>query len=147
MLMLVVSLMFLPACGPEDEAEIVPPGAQETEIEVEQEVEAVDPRFGTLEGYTFEQRAEFENEIGLLAQEYDARLAELEAKAAQMDEATRAELDQQITSLRQQRDALQQQLDQMAAASAEEWENLKLGLMAAIESFDQSVEEAESRVS
>jgi uncharacterized coiled-coil protein SlyX len=165
-LMIVLSLAFLVACAPMgQEAEVAPPPpveeveqeAQGVETEVEQDTEgveaevegdmdAIDPRLEMLQGFTVEQRADFERELGVLAQEYDTRLTELEAQVSQLDEATQTEVNTQIAALRQQRDALQQQLDLLATASDEEWESFKTGIMAAIEAFEQSFEETESRV-
>lgn len=165
-LMIVMSLAFLSACAPTgQEVEVDPPPAVEeveqeaqgvepqvdpntegVEAEVEPGMDAVDPRFEMLEGFTVEQRADFERELGILAQEYDTRLTELEAQVSQLDATTQTEVTAQIEALRQQRDALQQQLDVMATATDAEWESFKTGIIAAIEAFEQSFEETESRV-
>jgi hypothetical protein len=168
-LTLVAALIFLPACAPEAETETFPEAGEEAvqpgveqeidevqpeveqdidqvQPEVEQEVNEFDQRFSQLQGYTFEQRDQFVNDLNTWMQDYDTRISELEAQAAQADEATGAQLNESVTALRQQRDMFQQQLDQVGAATAENWDNLKLGVMAAIESFEQSLQEAESNV-
>jgi uncharacterized coiled-coil protein SlyX len=143
--MIVASLVFLPACADGNEAEIETAPGVETEIE--QEGEVLDPRLEALEDYTVEQRAQFESEVGALAQEYDTRIADLEAQAAaQTDETVRTQLNEQIAGLRQQRELIQQQLDQLGAVTDEQWDDLKLGIMTAIENFERSFEQVESSV-
>jgi hypothetical protein len=159
--MIALSSAFLAACGPQ-EADVQPPPAVEeveqeaqgVETEVEQNVEGVeteveqevDPRFEALEGFTMEQRAEFEQELNTMIQDFDLRISELEAQAATLDEATKTQVDTEIMALRQQRDLLQQQLGQLGTVTEENWETVKTGILAAIEAFEQSVQEAESRV-
>ena len=159
--MIAMGSAFLSACGPQ-EAEVQPPPAVEevdqeaqgveTEVEqdaqgVETEVEQeVDPRFDALEGFTMEQRAEFEQELNTMIQDFDLRISDLEAQTATLDESTKTQLDAEIMALRQQRDLLQQQLGQLGAVTEEKWETVKSGILAAIEAFEQSVQEAESRV-
>jgi hypothetical protein len=104
-------------------------------------------RLDNLNSYTVEQRAEFESDVAELLQDYDAEIDTLEAQVAQADEATRTELNEEIAQLRQHRDQLQQQADQLQAATAEEWQELKMELLTGIENLDRSFEEAESRVS
>jgi len=169
--MIAMSSAFLSACGPQ-EAEVQPPPAVEevdqeaqgVETEVEQEAQGVeteveqdaqgveteveqevDPRFDALEGFTMEQRAEFEQELNTLIQDFDLRISDLEAQAATMDEATKTQLNDEIMALRQQRDLLQQQFGQLGAVTEENWEDVKTGILTAIEAFEQSVQEAESR--
>jgi hypothetical protein len=161
-MMMVMGSAFLAACGPQ-EAEVQPPPAVEeveqeaqgVETEVEQNTEGleteveqgVDPRFDALEGYTMEQRAEFEQELNTMIQDYDLRISDLEAQALTLDEATQTQLNDQIMALRQQRDMLQQQLGQLLGGVTEEnWQDVKTGILTAIEAFEQSVQEAESRV-
>jgi hypothetical protein len=162
--MMVMGSAFLSACGPQ-EADIQPPPAveevdqeaqgveQETQGVEQQEAQGVeiqepgaDPRFDTLEGFTMEQRAEFEQELNAMIQEFDLRISDLEAQAATMDEATQTQLNDEIALLRQQRDLLQEQLGQLGVVTEENWETVKTGILAAIEAFEQSVQEAESRV-
>ena len=159
--MMVMGSAFLSACGPQ-EAEVQPPPAVEeveqeaqgVETEVEQNTEGIetqvepgaDPRFDTLEGFTLEQRTEFEQELNAMIQEFDLRISDLEAQAATMDEATQTQFNDEIAMLRQQRDLLQQQLGQLGAVTEENWETVKTGIFAAIEAFEQSGQDAKSHV-
>ena len=148
--MIALSSAFMAACGSQG-AEVQPPPAVEgvdqevqgVETEIEQEV---DPRIEALEGFTMEQRAEFEQELNTMIQDFDLRISDLEAQIPTLDEATQAQLNEQIMVLRQQRDLLQQQLGQLGAVTEENWDAVKMGILAAIEAFEQSVQEAESRV-
>jgi hypothetical protein len=171
--MIAMGSAFLSACGPQ-EAEVAPPPAVEevdqeaqgvetgveqeaqgVETEVEQEAQGVeteveqgtDPRFDALEGFTLEQRAEFEQELNTMIQDFDVRIADLEAQAPTLDEATQTQLNDEIAALRQQQGLLQQQLGQLLGGLTEEnWQDVKTGILTAIEAFEQSVQEAESRV-
>jgi hypothetical protein len=171
--MIAMGSAFLSACGPQ-EAEVAPPPAVEevdqeaqgvetgveqeaqgVETEVEQEAQGVeteveqgtDPRFDALEGFTLEQRAEFEQELNTMIQDFDVRIADLEAQAPTLDEATQTQLNDEIAALRQQQGLLQQQLGQLLGGVTEEnWQDVKTGILTAIEAFEQSVQEAESRV-
>src|SRR5262245_52772064 len=90
--MIALSSAFMAACGPQ-EADVQPPPAVEeveqnaegVETEIEQEV---DPRFEALEGFTLDQRAEFEQELNTMIQDFDLRISDLEAQSATLDEAT-----------------------------------------------------------
>lgn len=173
--MIAMGSAFLSACGPQEAEVPPPPAVEEieqeaqgvetgveteveqeaqgVETEVEQDLEGVeteveqgvDPQFDALEGFTLEQRAEFEQELNTMAQNYDTRIAELEAQAATMDEATRTQWEAEIAGLRQQRDLLQQQLGQLGTVTEENWQDVKTGILTAIEDFERSVQEAESR--
>jgi hypothetical protein len=158
-LTIVAALIFLPACAtgggtdttvPQPGEEAVQPGVDQdieaVEPEVEQGVDQFDQQIQQLQGYTFEQRDQFVNDLNTLMTDYDTRITELEAQAASADEATAAQLNESVTALRQQRDMFQQQLDQAGVATAENWDDFKLGVMAAIESFEQSLQDAESSV-
>jgi division protein CdvB (Snf7/Vps24/ESCRT-III family) len=92
------------------------------------------------------QRLEFEQDVAQLLQDFEAEIDTLEAQVIQADAATQAELNEEIAQLRQQREQLQQQAAQLQAATAEEWQQLKMELLTGIENLDRSFEEAESRV-
>ncbi len=98
-----------------------------------------------LNAYTVEQRVEFERDVAELLVDYDAEIDTLEAQVIQADAATQAELNEEIAQLRQQRDQLQQQADQLEAASAEEWQQLKMEIIAGIENLDERFEATEER--
>jgi hypothetical protein len=103
-------------------------------------------KMANLNAYTVDQRVEFQEDVTALLQDYNVLIDDLEAHVVEADAATQAELNEEIALLRQQRDQLQQQVSELEAASPEDWQQMKLDIMAGIEALDESFEVTEERV-
>src|SRR5262245_43784853 len=96
----------------------------------------------TVKGYTVEKKNDAVAYGQNLVRDTDAKIKELEAKAAKASGDTKALYDREIKNLKAKRAQASQKLDEMGKASGAAWDSAKNGFADAYKDLHQAFEKA-----
>jgi hypothetical protein len=99
----------------------------------------------TVKAYTVEKKNEAVAYGKKLVRETDAKIDELQAKAAKASGDTKARYDKEIESLKAKRAQASKKLDEMAKASGAAWESAKQGFADAYKDLHEAFRKAAAR--
>ena len=91
-------------------------------------------------------RDEYIEKMKASLDEWNAELAELEARARSAEADMRLNFDRQIEELRRRRDEAEKQLRELRSAGEESWERMRQGMEAAWEEMHRAFREAADRL-
>jgi hypothetical protein len=134
--------LHLCGCKKTENEDVAKPQPTASTEEVKQKVaEAADASLG----YASQKKKEYEEAIALELVALDKQLAELKKKVNATEEEARSEVLEAIGELDEKREAVQNKLEEIQAKAPDAWEDLKVGVDAALESLKDSYEKAKSR--
>jgi hypothetical protein len=87
----------------------------------------------------------YQEKLEAQIKEWSAKLTELKAKADKAGAEAKVQMNQQIDQLRARTETAQQKLNEIKAASADTWENLKAGSEKAVEEMKKTWESLKSK--
>ena len=115
----ILLVTMMAACAPKTENKAVT-----SKDVIEQSQKALD----TLETYLQQQKGVHEKSAEARLQRLDRRIAILQAKAEEMESASKAKLEKQIEAFKSKEEAFNQKLEKMMATTDENWEKLVAGI-------------------
>ncbi len=142
----VLSMVFLLACGDQQEPESSAPqvSASEVKEEVKEAVEAAG-------AYTEQKKDEYLQALDTKMNEWQEQIADLraqaEAKADELSQEGKEALDQQIETLQAKQQAAAEKFAEFKASGAEAWDELKAGMDSALDDLSQAFNDAQSQLS
>ena len=90
-------------------------------------------------------KTEFKQEVETQLNALERDINQLEAKAAEVAEANRGEFNEMINELNEKKAAANGQLEQLESASSDAWEEVKSGVMEAVNELQNTYDRAASR--
>jgi predicted small lipoprotein YifL len=132
----------LSGCGEKDQTESKPAAVSKEDVKKEAK-EAYD----TTKAYTQEQMQAFREQTEIKLNEYKDEIDKLQAKAEKMGGDAKAKADEQLTALNQKREVVAEKLKELSSSSGNAWEQLKIGIDAALEDLGNAYKKAAAEFS
>lgn len=127
--------LLLVACGNENAPAPAPGEKLVTGEDVKKEVgEAVD----TAKDFTMQKRDEYAKQINQKLKGLDVKIAELEAKGANLKDDAKKKWNEKLDDLKMKRGKVAEKVDQFSKSSADAWEGLKKDMDSAWENLKKS---------
>jgi uncharacterized coiled-coil DUF342 family protein len=92
-----------------------------------------------------EKRDAFVKKMKAKLDEWNADIAELEAKAKQKEAEARGDVEKRIEELKAKRKTVEDDLDQLRSSGEDAWEDLKTGIDSAASALGEALQSARSR--
>jgi hypothetical protein len=140
--MLLLALGALPGCGENEQTQSKPANVSKEDVKREAK-EAYD----ATKAYTQEQMHVFREQTETRLAEYKKEIDQLQEKAEKLGGEAKAKAEQHLTALRQKRDELSVKLKELSSSSGNAWEQLKLGIDAAMEDLGSAYKKAAAEFS
>ena len=94
--------------------------------------------------YTYDKKEEYQRALAAQMRDLDAKTAELKAKAAQANDATKAEFNKSMAALDREKAVLNQKMDALKTSTAATWNDVKAGTDSAMLSVQNAYEKAKA---
>lgn len=133
---IVFSFFFATACNQKK---------TDTEVSSEDIKRQTGEALETTKNYLIQKRGEYQTQLEDKLHELENKIKELEAKAANAGEETKAKCHEMIETLQQKQKDARNKLEKLKSSSADAWENLKSGTENALEDLKKAYSEAISR--
>ena len=141
-IMLLLAIWALPGCGEKEQTE-----SKSATVSKEDVKKEVKEAYDATKAYTQEQMQAFQEQTEIRLAEYKKEVDQLQAKAEKLEGDAKAKAEQQLTALRQKRDEVSEKLKDLSSSSGNAWEQLKLGIDAAMEDLGNAYKKAAAEFS
>jgi F0F1-type ATP synthase membrane subunit b/b' len=141
-IMLMLALVVLPGCGENEQTQSKPATVSKEDVKKKAK-EAYD----ATQAYTHEQIQAFREQTETRLAEYNKEIDQLKAKAEKLKEDAKTKAEQQLTALRQKQDEVSEKLKNLSSSSENAWEQVKLGIDAAMEDLGNAYKKAKAEFS